>query len=90
MRTFEDLVAFLLEHDCRIHVKQSKTLLEAKLKRKGRTLLDVGTHMGPSYIAIFSRVSREDLYKNIMFSVPGRTLTNDLDYIIRVPELETP
>ena len=84
MKTFEDLVEFLLEHDCRVHVKQYKTKwitvhIECWCGQVGYVDFVGG-------VALFSigGLSRKQVYRNFLNFVRGRTLSAD-GHTFRVP-----
>ena len=86
MKTFEDLVDFLLEHDCRIFVKQYETRITASIRCRGKDIAYVG-YSGDTSFFTFGSTTRKLLYKNILNFTLDVTLVVK-GVTVKVPRLE--
>ncbi len=87
MKTFEDLVAFLLEHDCRIFVKQYSTWISGIIKCRG-VMVEYISLSGNSCLISIGSTTRKQLYKNILKWSSGKILVVNGHTIGHIPHLE--
>ena len=86
MKTFQQLTNFLASYGCRIFVKQYPHCILARVCRHGKTLGFVCNGSIQSFW--IGSETREQMYKNIMEFLPGKTLVSD-EFAIKIPELES-